>query len=73
MNDIIRGAVGPDVELDVHLMVSNPEKWVEGMSKAGANNYTFHYEASENPQQLIKDVSLNLVWNWFSKSYYLYI
>ena len=61
MNNVIRDAVGPDVELDVHLMVSNPEKWVKGMSEAGANNYTFHYEACENPQQLIKDVSLILI------------
>jgi len=52
----IRDAVGPDVELDVHLMVSNPEKWVKGMSEAGANNYTFHYEACKDPQQLIKDI-----------------
>lgn len=31
--------------LDVHLMIENPEKYVEAFAKAGADIITFHYEA----------------------------
>ncbi len=31
--------------LDVHLMIENPEKYVEQFAKAGADILTFHYEA----------------------------
>lgn len=31
--------------LDVHLMVSEPKKWIEPFAKAGSNLYTFHIEA----------------------------
>jgi len=30
--------------LDVHLMVTDPGKWVESFSDAGANGFTFHLE-----------------------------
>lgn len=33
------------VPLDVHLMIENPEKYVEAFAKAGADIITFHYEA----------------------------
>merc|ERR1719171_2010172 len=35
--------------LDVHLMVSDPMKWVEPMKKSGADCFTFHLESMANP------------------------
>jgi ribulose-phosphate 3-epimerase len=32
---------------DIHLMVDEPEDWVEGFSKAGADLLTIHYEAKQ--------------------------
>lgn len=32
------------IPLDVHLMIENPEKYVEAFAKAGADILTFHYE-----------------------------
>lgn len=41
--------------LDVHLMIENPEKYVESFAKAGADILTFHYEAAkENAEEIIK-------------------
>ena len=44
---------------DMHMMVSRPEQWVKPMAVAGANQYTFHLEATENPGALIKDIREN--------------
>lgn len=35
----------PDVFYDVHLMIINPEKYVESFVRAGADSITFHIEA----------------------------
>lgn len=43
-----------DAVLDVHLMISEPEKYVEAFYKAGADIITFHYEATNNPEELIE-------------------
>ena len=40
--------------LDVHLMITDPERWAPGYAEAGAYNVTFHAEASENPAKLAK-------------------
>ena len=39
--------------LDVHLMIENPEKYIEPFAKAGADILTFHYEAVDNVETII--------------------
>ncbi|EAS02920.2 ribulose-phosphate 3-epimerase (macronuclear) [Tetrahymena thermophila SB210] len=41
---------------DCHLMISEPQKWVKDFHNAGADQYTFHYEAVENQEQLCKEI-----------------
>lgn len=36
--------------LDVHLMIENPEKYIDDFAKAGADIITFHYEAVKNSE-----------------------
>jgi len=40
--------------IDVHMMVIEPEKLVESFARAGADNITFHIEATENPETIIE-------------------
>lgn len=42
-----------DKVLDVHLMITAPEKYVTRFVEAGADYVTFHYEATENIQECI--------------------
>jgi ribulose-phosphate 3-epimerase len=39
--------------LDVHIMIVNPEKYVQRFARAGAGMLTFHFEAAENPLEVI--------------------
>lgn len=38
----------PEAFLDVHCMITDPEKWVKEMSVAGASQMTFHLEATSD-------------------------
>ena len=40
--------------IDVHIMIVNPEKYVKRFADAGAEMLTFHYEAAENPAEVIE-------------------
>jgi ribulose-phosphate 3-epimerase len=42
-----------DTYLDVHLMLSEPEKYFEAFHKAGADAITFHIEVHPNPTDLL--------------------
>ncbi len=41
------------IPLDVHLMIENPEKYIEPFAKAGADILTFHYEAAKDKVETI--------------------
>lgn len=42
--------------LDVHLMISDPLKYVEQFVQVGANLVTFHLESESNPEQTIASI-----------------
>ena len=42
--------------LDVHLMISDVDKWAAGYAEAGCFSVTFHAEASDNPVSLAKSL-----------------
>jgi ribulose-phosphate 3-epimerase len=42
------------IPFDVHLMITDPDRWAPGYAEAGAHNVTFHAEACENPVKLAK-------------------
>ena len=49
----------PDVPIDVHLMVENPDAFLEPFAKAGADHLTVHVEVAEDPAgiaQRIRDL-----------------
>lgn len=46
----------PETFFDVHLMVSEPEKWITDMASAGANQYTFHIESTSDPMNCIRRI-----------------
>ncbi|MBO4864535.1 MAG: ribulose-phosphate 3-epimerase [Eubacterium sp.] len=45
----------PDAFLDVHMMVQEPSRYFKHMAEAGADNITFHYEATTDVD---RDISL---------------
>lgn len=56
MGPLVVKAIRPltKMPLDVHLMISNPERHIEPFAKAGSDIITFHIEAEEDPKEIIK-------------------
>lgn len=47
-----------EMPLDVHLMIENPEKYIDAFAKAGADILTFHYEACHNANSISDCIDL---------------
>lgn len=45
-----------DQIIDVHLMVEEPEKYIDDFIRAGADIITFHIEAADNPHKVIDTI-----------------
>ncbi len=45
-----------DIIFDVHLMISEPEKYIDRFIDAGADIVTFHYEAADKPELLLENI-----------------
>lgn len=41
----------PGIFMDVHMMVSDPERWVDDIADAGGSLYCFHIEAARKSVQ----------------------
>ncbi|KAI0788644.1 Ribulose-phosphate 3-epimerase [Abortiporus biennis] len=46
----------PGIFMDCHMMVAQPEKWVDDIADAGGSLYCFHYEATSDPLALIDQI-----------------
>lgn len=44
------------IPLDVHLMIEEPERYVEGFIKAGSDYLTIHVEAAKDPVSVLKRI-----------------
>ena len=47
-----------DLILDTHLMIENPEKYIESFAKAGSDILTFHYEACKDSEHVREVIDL---------------
>ncbi|KZT30614.1 Ribulose-phosphate 3-epimerase [Neolentinus lepideus HHB14362 ss-1] len=46
----------PGIFMDCHMMVAQPEKWVNDIADAGGSLYCFHFEATSDPLALINQI-----------------
>jgi ribulose-phosphate 3-epimerase len=44
------------VPMDVHLMISNPEEYIQAFAEAGADIISFHIEAAKHPHRIISQI-----------------
>ncbi len=47
-----------DMVFDTHLMIDRPERYIEAFASAGADIITVHYEATEHPMDVLRQIRL---------------
>jgi ribulose-phosphate 3-epimerase len=52
----LRRHLSPDVYFDVHMMVSQPDKWILDVAAAGGNRFAFHVESTDDPMRVIRGI-----------------
>lgn len=52
----LRQHLSQDVYFDVHMMVSEPERWIQDIAAAGGNRFAFHIEATDEPMRVIRGI-----------------
>lgn len=52
----LRKSLGNEVYFDAHMMVSQPEQWMEPMASAGTDIFTFHIESSSDPKETARKI-----------------
>lgn len=45
-----------DIFFDVHLMIERPERYIEEFAALGSDLITIHYESTENPAEVLKQI-----------------
>ncbi|WFD29298.1 ribulose-phosphate 3-epimerase [Malassezia sp. CBS 17886] len=48
----------PNIFMDCHMMVSEPEKWIKDVAEAGGASYTFHLEATDDPLDVVHKIKV---------------
>lgn len=59
ISEVIKYSNYTSKPLDIHLMVKNPDKYIDDLSTLHVNNITFHYEAVKNHLDIINHIKNN--------------
>ena len=54
MGPVVVASLKTKLPVDVHLMVMNPERQVDAFARAGARHISFHVEATQRPNDVIR-------------------
>ncbi|XP_062507064.1 ribulose-phosphate 3-epimerase-like [Corticium candelabrum] len=52
----LRQHLSHDVYFDVHMMVAEPERWIQDIAAAGGNRFAFHVESTDDPMRVIRGI-----------------
>ena len=57
----LRQHLSHDVYFDVHMMVAEPERWIQDIAAAGGNRFAFHVESTDDPMRVIRGIKVEHV------------